>query len=241
MKDERCHAGRGMLRPYKGSEDGHGDAVPLRGVGRIACVRAGFRFGEGAGGVDGAGAVDEQGLTRYVAGGFGGQEDYGAIEVMGLAGAFYGDAVGDVGDPFGVVVHDFVLVGAEPAGGEAVYGDAVFAPVVGEAHGELADAAAAGAIGAEAGESGDAGDRADADDASVIVFDHAARNSLRDEERASQIRIENQIPVVPGDVDGGFSHVTTRVVHEDVDLAESLARFSAEFLDAGLIADVQGE
>src|SRR5580698_2908868 len=110
---------------------------------------------------------------------------------MGLAGAFYGDAVGDVGDPFGVVVHDFVLVGAEPAGSQAIYGDAVFAPVVGEAHGELADAAAAGAVGAESGETGDAGDGADIDDAAVVVLDHAARDSLRDEEGPTQVCVEN--------------------------------------------------
>ena len=108
-----------------------------------------------------------------------------------MAGAFDGDAVGDVGDPFLVVVHDFVLVGAEPAGGEAIDGDAVFAPVVGEAHGELADAAAAGAVGAEAGETGDAGDGADVDDAAVVVLDHAARNSLRDEETSAQVGVEN--------------------------------------------------
>ena len=80
------------------------------------CERAlGLFVGEGAGGVDGDAAVDEQGLAGDVAGGFAGQEDDGAVEIVGLAGAFGGDAVGDVGDPFGVVVHDFILVGAEPA------------------------------------------------------------------------------------------------------------------------------
>src|SRR5580693_1953063 len=125
----------------------------------------GLFVGEGAGGVDGDAAVYEQGLAGHVAGGFAGEKDDGAVEVVGLAGAFDGDAVGDVRDPFLVVVHDFVLIGAEPAGGEAVDGDAVFAPVVGEAHGELADSPAAGAVGAEASESGDAGDGADVDDA----------------------------------------------------------------------------
>ena len=66
MKDERCHAGRGEPRPYEGEEDGHGGAVPIQGVGRMTCAGSGFRFGEGAGGVDGDAAVDEQRLTRYV-------------------------------------------------------------------------------------------------------------------------------------------------------------------------------
>ena len=75
---------------------------------------SGLFVGEGAGGVDGDAAIDQERLTRYVTARFRGQEDYGAVEVVGLAGAFDGDAVGDVGDPFLVVVHDFVLVGAEP-------------------------------------------------------------------------------------------------------------------------------
>src|SRR5580704_1550551 len=180
----------------------------------------GLFVGEGAGGVDGDAAVDEEGLAGDVAGGFAGEEDDGAVEVVGLAGALHWDAVGDVGNPFLVVVHDFVLVGAEPAGRQAIHGDAVLAPVVGEAHGELTDAAAAGAVGAESGESGDAGNGADVDDAAVVVLHHAARNSLRDEEASTQIRIENQVPVVPSDVDGGLSNVATGVVDEDVDLAE---------------------
>src|ERR1700722_7516295 len=54
-----------------GTEDGHGGAVPLREGGRWLRSRLGLFVGEGAGGVDGDAAVDEQGLTRYVAGGFG--------------------------------------------------------------------------------------------------------------------------------------------------------------------------
>ena len=83
----------------------------------MAGLRLWLFVGEGAGGVDGDAAVDQQGLAGYVTAGFAGQEDYGAVEVVGLAGAFDGDAVGDVGDPFLIVVHDFVLVGAEPAWG----------------------------------------------------------------------------------------------------------------------------
>ena len=77
----------------------------------------GLFVGEGAGGVYGDAAVDQEGLAGHVAGGFAGEKDDGAVEVVGLAGAFDGDAVGDVGDPLLVVVHDFVLVGAEPAWG----------------------------------------------------------------------------------------------------------------------------
>src|SRR5580693_9056402 len=133
-------------------------AAVLRPYGRLLNQPGlGLFVGEGAGGVDGDAAVYEQGLAGDVAGGFAGQEDDGAVEVVGLAGAFYGDAVGDVGDPFVIVVHDFVLVGAEPTWGQAIYGDAVFAPVVGQAHGQLADAAAAGAVRAEARESSHAG------------------------------------------------------------------------------------
>jgi hypothetical protein len=66
MHRERVGAGRSEPRPYKG-EEWHGDAVPRAGYGsgRVeVCLR--LFVGEGAGGVDGDAAVDEQRLTRDV-------------------------------------------------------------------------------------------------------------------------------------------------------------------------------
>ncbi len=140
-----------------------------------------------------------------------------------------------------VFVHHGVLRRLEPAGGEAIDGDAVFAPVVGEAHGELANAAAAGAVGAESGITGDGGHRADVDDAAVVALDHAAGDSLRDEKTAAQVGIENQIPIFPGDFERGFANVAACIVDEDVDVAEVLFCVSSHLLDAVVIADIEFE
>lgn len=178
-------------------------------------------------------------MAGDVAAGFGGEEDYGSVEVVRLAGAFYGDAVDEVVDPFLAFVHHFILVGAKPAGGEAVDGDAVAAPVVGEGHGELADASSAGTVGAEAGVSGDAGDGADIDDASVALLDHAAGEMLGDEEAAAEVGVEDEVPVVPGDVEGGLADVASGVVDEDVDLGDEGVGFGGHGLDTLLAADVE--
>jgi len=160
---------------------------------------------------------------------------------VGLARALYRDAVGDVVDPLLVFVHHFVLVGAEPPWCEAIYGDAMLAPVVGEAHGELADAAAARAIGSETRVPLDAGDRADVDDAAVVAPDHAAGYRLGYEEAATKIGVQNQVPVVPGYLEGRFADVAARVVDEDVHLAEGGFRVGGHFLDAGEVANVEFE
>jgi hypothetical protein len=65
MHRERVGAGRSEPRPYKG-EKRRGRGLRLRRAG--GAVSGGLRlgFGEGAGGVDGDAAVDEQRLTRDV-------------------------------------------------------------------------------------------------------------------------------------------------------------------------------
>ncbi len=203
---------------------------------------AGLRLrlcGQGAHGAGGDAAVDEQGLAGDVAAGFRGEEDDGAVEVVGGAGAAERDAFDERADPGLVFVEDLVLRGFEPSGGEAVDGDAVRAPVVGEAHGELADAAAAGAVGREAGVAKDAGDGADVDDAAVAALDHTAGDGLGDEEAAAQVGVEDEVPVVPGDVESGLADVAAGIVDEDVNRAEGGFGFFGEALDAGGVADVE--
>ena len=105
---------------------------------------------------------------------------------MRLARALEGDTVAEIFHPLPIFVHDRVLGGFEPARREAIHGDAVDSPIVGEAHGELANSAAACAVRAETGVTGYAGDGADVDDASVAARNHAARDGLRDEKAAAQ-------------------------------------------------------
>ena len=115
------------------------------------------------------------------------------------------------------------------------------APVVGEAHGELANAAAAGAVGREASVAGDAGDGADVDDAAVAAGNHAAGDGLGNEKAAAQIGVEDEVPVVPCNVERGLADVAAGVVDENMNLAEGGFGFCRHLLDALLVADVELE
>ena len=68
---------------------------------------------------------------------------------------------------------------------------------------------------------------------------HVARYSLRDEEAAAQIGVEDQIPVVPCDVERGLADIASRVVDEDVNLLERSFGFSGHALDAGMVAHIE--
>lgn len=173
--------------------------------------------------------------------GLGGEENYRAVEIVRLAWALERNTLAEIFHPLFVFVENLVLLGAEPTGSEAVDGDPVRTPVIGEAHCELANAAAACAVRGEARVARDTGDRANVDDAAVVARDHAARYGLRNKKTSTQIGVENQIPVVPGDVEGGFADVASRVVYENVDVAEGFFGGGDHALDAGVIAHVEFE
>ena len=189
---------------------------------------------------DGDAAVDEEGLAGDVGGSFAGEEEEGAVEIAGFAWSAEGDAFAEVIDPACVVVHDAVLFGAEPAWGEAIDGDVVGAPVGGETHGELFDAAAAGSVWGEAGVTGDAGDGADVDDAAGLALDHAAGDGLADEEGAAEVGFEDGVPVVPCDFEGWFAAIAAGVIDEDVDAAEGGFCGGGGELDAVEVSDIEG-
>src|ERR1019366_8755115 len=123
-------------------------------------------------------AVHQQGLAGDVGAGVGCQEHYRAIQILRLAGTLERDAVAEVFDPFVVLVHDGVLLGLEPAWSQAIHGDAVGAPIVGESHGELLDAAPAGAIRPETGVPGDTGNGTNVNNATVFLRYHLSRDGL---------------------------------------------------------------
>ena len=64
-------------------------------------------------------------------------------------------------------------------------------------------------------------------------------HGLGDEERAAEVRVDDCVPVVPGDVDGRLADVAAGVVDEDVDLAElANASATARWMLA-VVADVE--
>ena len=67
------------------------------------------------------------------------------------------------------------------------------------------------------------------------------RDSLGDKKTAAQISVENEIPVVPGNLERRFADVTSGIVYEDVDPSECIVSVGAHSLDALLVADIEFE
>ena len=76
--------------------------------------------------------------ARHVAAGFRRKKHDGGIQILRLAGALERNAIAEVFDPLFVFVQDFILVGAKPSRRKTVHRDAMLAPIVGKAHGQLA-------------------------------------------------------------------------------------------------------
>ena len=60
-----------------------------------------------------------------------------------------------------------------------------------------------------------------------------SRDRLGDKEAAPQVGVENEVPVVPGDIERGFADIASGVVDQDVDLAEGGLSLLGHSLDAG--------
>src|SRR5206468_4322467 len=162
-------------------------------------------------------AIYEKSLPRHVAAGLGGKEYDGCIQIIRLAGALERNAIAKIFDPIFIIVENCILFGAKPSRRKAIHGDAVLAPVVREAHGQLPDATTASAIGAESCVTCDTGDGADVDDAAIAARDHDAGHGLRNKKTAAQIGIQNQVPIIPRNLESRLANVATRVVHENID------------------------
>src|SRR5262249_39126905 len=144
----------------------------------------------------------------------------GGFEILRLARALDGNTLRKIVHPLRILIQHSVLFGAKPAGSETVHCDSVLAPIVGKAHGELADTAAACAISSETGVTRNASDGADVDNAAVAARNHAARDRLRYKKTAAQICIENCVPVVPGNIKGGLANVAAGIVDQNIEMAE---------------------
>src|SRR5262249_13227262 len=96
-------------------------------------------------------------------------------------------------------------------------------------------------IRAEARVACDAGDRTDVDDAAVATLNHAARDGLRDEETSAQIGVEDQVPVLPADLEGRLADVAAGIVDQHVHAANGGFGIGAESADAVVVADVEFE
>src|SRR5215469_16948088 len=114
-------------------------------------------------------------------------------------------------------------------------------PIIGQAHRQLADPSPAGPIRAQSRISRHTGDRSYIDDAPITTRDHTPGHRLRHKEAATQVRVENKIPVIPRNFKRRLAHVTTRVVDEDIDLPERFFGGRHHLVNALPVAYIQFE
>src|SRR5579884_3927855 len=200
-----------------------------------------FCFGECAHRSGGNSAIHQQGLTGHVAARLGCKKNDGAVEVGGLSWPFHRNSFANVFHPLLVFVHHFILLGAKPPGSKAIHSDSMFAPVICQAHGELANSASARAVWSEPRISRDTGDGSNVDNAAIATRNHVPCYGLRHEKTSAKIRVKNQVPIIPGDVESGLAYIASGVVDENIDAAECFVCPGGHALDALLIADVKFE
>lgn len=203
------------------------------------CQFSWLHSGFGSAGRDAA--IDEERLAGYVTAGFGSEKDDGSVKIVGPPWPLHGNAIREVLHPRRILVHNLVLPGAKPAGSEAVDGNPVFPPVVGQTHGQLPGSTATGAVGPQADVPGDAGHRSNVDAAPIAALGHAVRDRLRHKERAAQVGVEHRVPIFPGYVQGKFADIAASVVDQDIDMTEVCFDGGDSALDAAVVADVEDD
>src|SRR5206468_12409504 len=119
--------------------------------------------------------------------GFRSEKNDGRVQVLRLPRSFDRNPIAEIIDPFLVFVKHLILFRAKPSRREAIHGDVVLAPIVGETHRQLPDAATAGPVGCETCVTSYAGHGPDINDASVPARNHAPRHGLRDEKTPAEI------------------------------------------------------
>src|SRR6266498_2382049 len=185
--------------------------------------------------------VNKQCLSGDVAAGFRGEKHDGAVEIIGSAGTLKGNAVLEIFNPLGIFVKDLVLLSAKPSRCKAVDGDAVFSPIVRQTHGELADSAPTGAVWSQSRVTCDAGHRSNVNNAAIVAGYHVPCDGLRNEETSAQIRVQDEVPIVPGYVQSRLADITAGIVDQDVDSPKFILRGRNHFSDALVIANVKIE
>src|SRR5579875_1520149 len=111
---------------------------------------------------------------------------------MGCAGTLQRNAVFKIFNPLGIFIQHPVLRGFKPSWSKAVDRYAIFAPVIGQAHRQLANSATAGSIRRKTSVSSNTCYRSDVNDAAIAMLDHVARNGLGYKKAAAQIGVKHQ-------------------------------------------------
>ena len=161
----------------------------------------------------------EDGSRDVIAGG-GAEEESGSGEILGLAPTGSGDAFEYLAVSSLVRLEGFGVGGAEVAGCNGVDLNTFGCPLVGKGFGELGDASFAGGVSGDADASLEAEKRRDVDDLAVAARNHVASGELRELERASEVDLEDAVPVFESDFFGSSTVDGAGVVDEDIDAAQ---------------------
>ena len=71
-----------------------------------------------------------------------------------------------------------------------------------------------------------------------MVRDHSFSHGLGSKEGAAQVGVEDQVPIVPGDLYGRFADIASRVVNQYVDpaiMSEGLVRHTLDTIEVAHI------
>ena len=165
-------------------------------------------------------AVDGERLAGHVAGRVAGEEEEGAVELVGLTGAGHRAVAHHVAVGALVGEHQLGHLRGEPAGGERVDPHALAGPLHAELAGEVDDGALGGAVRRLLD-----GRRPDqpehgrqVDDGAGPALDHVATGQLAEQEQAGEVHVDDLAEAVDGLVLGGDRRPDAGVVDEHVEV-----------------------
>src|ERR1700722_11180599 len=135
--------------------------------------------------------IHKQSLPCDVPAGLRRKEYNGPIQILQLARTFQRNPIAKIFDPFFVLVQNFVLLCPKPSRSKTIHRHAELAPVIGQTHRQLLNAAPARSIRPKTRVTSNRGNGTNVDNPPIAPGDHSARHSLSDKEAAAKISFEN--------------------------------------------------
>src|SRR5579859_618380 len=193
--------------------------------------------------VDAAGqiaAIDGDDLTGDEGGGFGGEEDGSAYQLIELAVAPDRRAHQNLVTTWRLVQQLLIQLGREESGCDGVHADAVAGKLDGQRLGQRAHACLAGTVGSHLVKGDEGGKRCNINDSSPAVAHHSGGDNLARAEGAGEVGFEDAMPIFFGALESGHPLRRPSGIDEDVYLAEGRERLIVEGLKRAAVEDIGG-
>src|SRR5258708_781371 len=133
-------------------------------------------------------------------------------------GPFQRNPIGKILRPLLIFVEHFVLFRAKPSRRQTTHRSPMLAPIVRQTHRQLRESAGARTVRPQSRISGHAGHRTYINDPPVSVRNHPPRHRLGHKKASAQIRVQNQIPIVPSHIQRRLPNIATRIVHQHIQM-----------------------